>query len=625
MFKRIIPCILVLAIVFSFAMPVHAFAADEFLGKLSGLDDALTSMFDNAALAWQYDANTDYYGCSQTPDGKHILEVTDNGLVVTGECAMCHQGIGQVLTYYYQGDGDRPTYNDYIAENYPLDGYGSDGGFYWYPTFNDFNSFTFRFYRDGSMYDINFFSTSCTGGVFSTPSIHSDCKFDNFIYSDRSLVFDIVAVNAPISFPRYLSTSGILNIPVSGRYYYTGGVSFYTYLGNSNYGVDYFYSDAGTYSFSHFRYYDNYYIGYNWQTYGFVLPVFRVQPLYSVETNYYAYNTRIGSVNFNLATKQGDNITNVYQDVTIVNEETNVYTDPTTGTQQNIKSWTYDYTTRTYHLTLEDGSLLDVEFGDNSIQVKLNGEITQEYYYTVENEPDPTPTPEVPPTTEPEVTPTPDPGTGPTPTPGPGGPGGGDDDNSFFDWLKQWLIDFKTWLAEKFDALGAGDVSAGDTNITIEGDTTNDVDIHYTDESGEEKETSLLSLIHKFGFLHDIYDIGRTLFSLVATDASAAYAYDPDSPLPMGADDGPAANGAPTLTLDLGVAQSVYGWDYGGEVQILDLSWYTPYKETVDNIMSGFLWLLFAWGLFKQAPSIISGGGIIANKSEDISDGKRGR
>ena len=60
-------------------------------------------------------------------------------------------------------------------------------------------------------------------------------------------------------------------------------------------------------------------------------------------------------------------------------------------------------------------------------------------------------------------------------------------------------------------------------------------------------------------------------------------------------------------------------------MEVLDLSWYAPYKERVDGIVSGFLWLLFLWGLFKTAPGILSGLGITENRLSDISEGSKRR
>lgn len=348
-------------------------------------------------------------------------------------------------------------------------------------------------------------------------------------------------------------------------------------------------------------------------------------------TNYYVRNSRVGSITYNIVDVQ---MQNYYPNVQLFNEETNIYTNPSTGQQQNVQSWTYDYSTRTYHLTLDDGSLLDIEFGDGSIKVTLNGELTQEYYYTVEKEEEPGPTPTPVPG---GPTPTPDPGTTPTPTPEPGPEP--EDPDGFFAWLKQWLIEFKEWLGDWLDKLfnkEAGDIiDESDNSIHIENKGDVDYDIYYTDDSGEQRKTSLRDLLHKFDFLRDIYDIGRDLFSVVGADAAVAHAYNStgstditpylgDLRTVAAADVMPiAGGGAPSLKMNLGAAQSHYGFTYGGEVEILDLSWYTPYKATVDNLLSGFLWLFFAWRLFKHAPNIVSGAGMVTDKAEDIHDGKR--
>ena len=83
--------------------------------------------------------------------------------------------------------------------------------------------------------------------------------------------------------------------------------------------------------------------------------------------------------------------------------------------------------------------------------------------------------------------------------------------------------------------------------------------------------------------------------------------------------------GAPSIKINLGAAQSHYGFRYGGEMEMLDLSWYTPYKQTVDNLVGGFLWLVFLWGVFKNAPGIVSGGGMTANRIDDINSGTKGK
>ncbi len=84
------------------------------------------------------------------------------------------------------------------------------------------------------------------------------------------------------------------------------------------------------------------------------------------------------------------------------------------------------------------------------------------------------------------------------------------------------------------------------------------------------------------------------------------------------------AGGAPSLTIDISGITAALGGSGGGEVEVLDLSWYTPYKQTVDNLISGFLWLGYIWHLFKIAPSILGSVGLSVEKADDIDTGSKG-
>lgn len=44
-----------------------------------------------------------------------------------------------------------------------------------------------------------------------------------------------------------------------------------------------------------------------------------------------------------------------------------------------------------------------------------------------------------------------------------------------------------------------------------------------------------------------------------------------------------------------------------GTYNIIDLSWYAPYKETGDSIICMFFYLGFTWHLFSHMSSYISG------------------
>ena len=46
---------------------------------------------------------------------------------------------------------------------------------------------------------------------------------------------------------------------------------------------------------------------------------------------------------------------------------------------------------------------------------------------------------------------------------------------------------------------------------------------------------------------------------------------------------------------------------FSGQVCVIDLSWYEPYKATVDAFICAFAYLAFAWHMFCNIPSLISG------------------
>lgn len=60
----------------------------------------------------------------------------------------------------------------------------------------------------------------------------------------------------------------------------------------------------------------------------------------------------------------------------------------------------------------------------------------------------------------------------------------------------------------------------------------------------------------------------------------------------------------PIIYIDLGSSAS---WAMGGRTIFLDLTWYSQYKPTMDLIIAGFLWLLFAWRFFLRLPGLLRG------------------
>ena len=66
------------------------------------------------------------------------------------------------------------------------------------------------------------------------------------------------------------------------------------------------------------------------------------------------------------------------------------------------------------------------------------------------------------------------------------------------------------------------------------------------------------------------------------------------------------SSGSPPV-IEVNLASSTSKYDYGNTALVLDLSWYAPYKDTVDTVVSSILWVCFLWRLFVHLPGIISG------------------
>lgn len=92
---------------------------------------------------------------------------------------------------------------------------------------------------------------------------------------------------------------------------------------------------------------------------------------------------------------------------------------------------------------------------------------------------------------------------------------------------------------------------------------------------------------NKFGWLETLYRLGEDLLNMTADSAP------------------------PVIYIHLEDAEGQFR--YGGTEKALDMSWYQPYKEDVDNILSGFMWLAFLWLVFKRAADIINGAGMVSD------------
>ncbi len=102
------------------------------------------------------------------------------------------------------------------------------------------------------------------------------------------------------------------------------------------------------------------------------LPRFEVIPdSVLVGSDTYNINTRPTSITGGNYGIVGDNgqITKVEDNSTIINETNNTFYNPATGTTVPIVNWSYDYSDRSYKVTLESGDTATVTYGDENITI----------------------------------------------------------------------------------------------------------------------------------------------------------------------------------------------------------------------------------------------------------------
>lgn len=104
----------------------------------------------------------------------------------------------------------------------------------------------------------------------------------------------------------------------------------------------------------------------------FYAPVYKVTPFNpSGVGDTYNINTRPTSITGGNYGIVGDNnqITKVEDNSSIVNETNNTYYNPATGQTAPITNWSYDYSDRSYKLTLDGGKTSNVTYGDENITI----------------------------------------------------------------------------------------------------------------------------------------------------------------------------------------------------------------------------------------------------------------
>lgn len=100
-------------------------------------------------------------------------------------------------------------------------------------------------------------------------------------------------------------------------------------------------------------------------------PVYEITPVASLPGDTYNITTRPTSITGGNYGIVGDNgqITKVDDNSTIINETNNTFYNPATGQTVPIINWSYDYSNRSYKVTLESGDTATITYGDENITI----------------------------------------------------------------------------------------------------------------------------------------------------------------------------------------------------------------------------------------------------------------
>lgn len=292
--------------------------------------------------------------CSESGDKKHhgsLKSYEQNpDKSYTAICDFCS---AEFLVY----DADlSAAYDDYVA-TLPVQGCNSDGNLIWQPLISDLSS-----------YGVSCVNSSAVWFSFSTE--YSANSSGNGFSGLSSRTISVSKANMSVT---------VSSFPVAGSYRTLASHAFtIRYLGSNGIGsVDCTYSESKWFRGSpdsSMRIDSNTVSQYFSSTSASVnalTPVFEVVPDTALSGDTYNINTRPTSITGGNYGIVGDNgqITKVEDNSTIINETNNTYYNPVTGQTVPITGWTYDYSDRSYKVTMEGGKTSTVTYGDENISI----------------------------------------------------------------------------------------------------------------------------------------------------------------------------------------------------------------------------------------------------------------
>lgn len=333
------------------------------------------------------DASDDHWHHADEHDYIKVSEGKDGTYAVRAKCKYCHK---EFVASGLTADSLSDAYTDYVS-TLPASGYDSAGTLLWQPRWSDAVAGTGHFGTSASSsFDITT-GLSRKYSDFARCSASGSCLEFSFSYqSSKSYYCDItyVAFECPISgYYSQLDTVHWSCSIIQAPNLNLGETEDSTYTKSVNWPVRS--SNTGSHSAgARVTLYCPESVGHRIALKGGVVdvytPVFSIVPAdQPVITNNYYINTRVNNFNGDYY----DSVTNnYYNNTTIVNETTNNYYDMTTNTTYVMQKWSYDYQSRTYFITLEDGTTVTVQFGDDCMTI-TNNNVTNSYQYVIKNTP----------------------------------------------------------------------------------------------------------------------------------------------------------------------------------------------------------------------------------------------
>lgn len=328
----------------------------------------------------------DFCEASRTYDGRHNF--IERRTQVDGKignyyvCEYCGKSAGEV---------GKEAYSDYAA-TLPATGYNSDGYLLWQPTYSNLDvessqlSYAFSNYSAFNYVSASDLPHSYVDDASQNRSvlITENAGMNGYNFEWHNINYYRCGVQlyfvAPMSgsyravpsiFTSYkaLDSSGLVTVD----YTYYGYDSSFTHYSSENFisvSLSVKPVAGNRYSFLSIEYY---------------FPTFEIIPDAFISGDTYNVTTRPTSItggNYGIIGDDGELEIITIND-SIINEYNNTYYNPATGRGDTITNWSYDYSDRSYNVTLESGDTITVTYGDQNITI-VEGGATYTVYYVID-------------------------------------------------------------------------------------------------------------------------------------------------------------------------------------------------------------------------------------------------